>query len=392
MKIFENIVGQPQVVETFKSAVIAARENSEFSQKMTHSWLFTGPPGSGRSTAAKAFSAALVCSNNGCGECIDCQTAMDGSHLDIDILKTETSSIKVDEIRELISRTSTSPSIGSWRVVIIQDAQRLTEAAANALLKVIEEPSTRTIWLMTASTSLDLLATLRSRCRQIQLKTPEKESIIDLLVKRDKVDMQVAEFAARVSQGHIGRAKYLSENPNSRTRRNDVIEIFMTVNDTSSAFEAASKIIDIAQEEAKEALKISNEIELINLQNALQGPGKSIISGGAKEMRELEKTQKSRVKRSIEDSLDRFLLDLLSIYRDSLLVQLSKNASIINTEYFARYPEIFSRFMPESIIRKIEYVLSAREKLAQNASNLLAIENLICNLVQPYIPMVNSTL
>ena len=383
MKIFENIVGQPQVVATLKSAVIAARENSEFSQKMTHSWLFTGPPGSGRSTAVKAFAAALVCSNNGCGECIDCETAMVGSHLDIDILKTETSSIKVDEIREVITRTSTSPSIGGWRVVIVQDAQRLTEAAANALLRVIEEPSTRTIWLMTASNSLDLLATLRSRCRQIQLKTPEKKSIIDLLVKRDRVDKQVAEFAARVSQGHIGRAKYLSENPNSRTRRNDVIEIFMKVNDTSSAFSAASKIIDIAQEEAEEATKISNEIELIDLQNALQGPGKSLISGGTKEIKDLEKVHKARTKRSIEDSLDGFLLDLLSIYRDSLLVQLSRNASIINTEYFARYPEIFSRFKPESIIRKIENVLSAREKLAQNASNLLAIENLICNLVQP---------
>ena len=243
--------------------------------------------------------------------------------------------------------------------------------------------SARTIWIMTASTSLDLLATLRSRCRQIQLKSPDKESIIDLLVKRDKVESQVAEFAARVSQGHIGRAKYLSENPNSRTRRNDVIEIFMKVNDSSSAFSAASRIIDIAQEEAEEATKISNEIELINLQNALQGPGKSIISGGAKEMKELERVHKARVKRSIEDSLDRFLLDLLSIYRDSLLMQLSKKAPIINTEYLARYPEIFSRFKPESIIGKIENILSAREKLAQNASNLLAIENLICNLVQP---------
>ena len=308
---------------------------------------------------------------------------MDGSHLDIDILKTETSSIKVDEIREVIARTSTSPSIGSWRVVIIQDAQRLTEAAANALLKVIEEPSTRTIWIMTALTSLDLLATLRSRCRQIQLKSPDKESIIELLVKRDKVDSQVAEFAARVSQGHIGRAKYLSENSISRTRRNDVIEIFMKVNDSASAFSAASRIIDIAQEEVEEATKITNEIELINLQNALQGPGKSLISGGTKEIKDLEKVHKARTKCSIEDTLDRFLLDALSIYRDSLLVQLSKNASIINTEYLARYPETFSRFKPESIIGKIENILSAREKLAQNASNLLAIENLICNLAQP---------
>lgn len=383
MKIFENIVGQSHVIEILKNAIIAAQENSEFSQKMTHSWLFTGPPGSGKSTVANAFAAALLCSKNGCGECVDCQTAMDGSHLDIDILKTETSSIKVDEIRDLISRTSTSPSISNWRVVIIQDAQRLTEAAANALLKVIEEPSTRTIWLMTASTSLDLLATLRSRCRQIQLKTPNKESIIELLVKRDKADSQIAELAARVSQGHIGRAKYLSENPISRSRRNEVIDLFMTVNDTSSAFSAASKIIVIAQEEAEDATGTTNEIELIYLQDALQGPGKSLVSGGAKAVKELEKDQKARIRRAVENSLDRFLLDLLSIYRDSLLIQLCNGAEVINTEYFARYPEKMVRFKPESIIIKIENVLSVREKLAQNTVNLLAMENLICTLIQP---------
>jgi len=383
MKIFENIVGQPQVIEILKSAAIAAQENIELSQKMTHSWLFTGPPGSGRSTVTKVFAAALLCSNSGCGECVDCITAMDGSHLDIDILKSETSSIKVDEIRGLISRTSTSPSISSWRVVIIQDAQRLTEAAANALLKVIEEPSARTIWLMTASTSLDLLATLRSRCRQIQLKTPNKESIIELLVKRDKIDSEVAEFAARVSQGNIGRAKYLSENSISRSRRNEVIDLFMTVNDASSAFSAASKMIDIAQEEAEDATRITNEIELNNLQDALQGPGKSLISGGSKAVKELEKDHKAKTKREIEDSLDRFLLDLISIYRDSLLIQLSKGDDVINAEYFARYPENFVRFKPESIIVKMENVLSAREKLAQNANNLLAMENLMYTLIQP---------
>jgi len=391
VKIFENIVGQSQVIETLKSAAIAAQENSELSQKMTHSWLFTGPPGSGRSTVAKAFAASLLCSNGGCGKCVDCQSAMDGSHLDIDILKTEVSSIKVDEIRDLISRTSTSPSISNWRVVIIQDAQRLTEAAANALLKVIEEPSTRTIWLMTASTTLDLLATLRSRCRQIHLKTPDKESIIELLVKRDKIDSQIAEFAARVSQGHIGRAKFLAENPISRSRRNDVIDLFLTVNDTASAFSAASKIIDIAQEEAEDATRTTNEIDLINLQVALQGLGKSLISGGVKVIKELERDQKAKTKRAIEESLDRFLLDILSIYRDSLLIQLSRSAELVNTEYFARYPEKFVRFKPESIIIKIENVLSAREKLAQNANNLLSMENLTNTLIQPKISMVKST-
>ena len=130
---------------------------------MTHAWLFTGPPGSGRSNTAVAFAAALLCESGGCNNCLNCRTAIAGTHADIELIETEGLSIKIDEIRELITRASRSPSVGGYRVVVIEDADRLTESAANALLKAIEEPGLRTVWLLCAPSATDVLPTIRSR-------------------------------------------------------------------------------------------------------------------------------------------------------------------------------------------------------------------------------------
>ena len=139
MSVFENLVGQEHVVEIIKSAVAATRSGAE-SQEMTHAWVFTGPPGSGRSSAAVAFAQALVCPKDGCGDCNQCKSAANGAHPDVEIIRTEGLSIKIDEVRELLTRVAWAPSMGGWRVVVMEDADRLTESAANALLKAIEEP------------------------------------------------------------------------------------------------------------------------------------------------------------------------------------------------------------------------------------------------------------
>lgn len=166
---------------------------------MTHAWLFTGPPGSGRSNAAIAFAAALVCKDSGCSKCNDCMSTITGSHADVELIKTEGLSIKIDEVRELISRASWAPSVAKWRVVVIEDADRLTDSAANALLKVIEEPGLRTVWLLCAPTLTDVLPTIRSRCRHLALRTPSTKAIANLLIERDAIDPKVADFVARAS-------------------------------------------------------------------------------------------------------------------------------------------------------------------------------------------------
>jgi len=169
--VYDDLVGQEHIVEVLKRAVAATRSGEE-SQEMTHAWVFTGPPGSGRSSAAIAFAQALVCPNDGCGTCNACRCALNGAHPDVEVVRTEGLSIKIDEVRELLARVAWAPSMGGWRVVVMEDADRLTESAANALLKAIEEPGNRTVWLLCAPTLHDVLPTIRSRCRHLQLVTP----------------------------------------------------------------------------------------------------------------------------------------------------------------------------------------------------------------------------
>ena len=328
-----------------------------------------------------AFAAALVCPNDGCGECIDCKTAIDGSHLDIEIFKTEGLSMKIDEVRELISRSATSPSISSWRIVLIQDIQRLTEAAANALLKAIEEPSSRTVWLLTATSSIEVLPTIRSRCRYIQLKTPTKETIVKLLTDRNNIDPQLAEYSARASQGHIGRAIFISQNPSLRTTRNEVIELILSIKDIASAFLVASKLIDMTNEDAKTTLEALNEKEVLQLQKAFQSSGRGLLSGGAKAVKDLEKIQKTRLTRSIQDSLDRLLLDILSLFRDILIIQLGKSDTIINIERMQLLQDFALNSSQVEIYEFVQQIMRARESLRTNGSSLLVIENLMIAIV-----------
>ena len=220
--VFDDLVGQEHIIEILQGAVAASRTGEE-SQEMTHAWVFTGPPGSGRSSAAVAFAQALTCSKQGCGACNECQSAATGGHPDVEVIRTEGLSIKVEEIRELLTRVAWAPSMGGWRVVVMEDADRLTESAANALLKAIEEPGNRTVWLLCAPTLHDVLPTIRSRCRHLQLVTPSTQAVAQVLQTRDGISPNMADFAARVSQGHIGRARYLAKNEDVRNTRNTII-------------------------------------------------------------------------------------------------------------------------------------------------------------------------
>jgi len=253
MNVFDSLIDQDATVAILKAAVIAAKKNEDESQDMTHAWLFTGPPGSGRSNTALAFAAALLCPNAGCNNCIDCKSALRGVHADVELIKTEGLSIKIDEVRELITRSSWSPSVAQYRVVIIEDADRLTESAANALLKAIEEPGLRTVWLLCAPTLTDVLPTIRSRTRNLTLRTPSIKAVTQLL-ESELIPQQVAELSARASQGHIGRARYLALNPEARTRRTDILKLPLTITDIASAFKSAQLLVDAAKREAEATL------------------------------------------------------------------------------------------------------------------------------------------
>ena len=380
MSVFDSLIGQEDSVQILKDAVAAAKIGEDESQAMTHAWLFTGPPGSGRSNAALAFAAALVCKSSGCGTCTDCLTALKGSHADVELIRTEGLSIKIDEVRELITRASWTPSVATYRVVVMEDADRLTESAANAMLKAIEEPGLRTVWLLCAPTTTDVLPTIRSRTRNITLRTPSIAAVKNLL-ESELVPAATAELAARASQGHIGRARYLANNPEARTRRTDILKLPLTITDISSAFKCAGMLVDAAKRDAEAEAQKKNDVELAALKEAWGQQGTRVVAGGAKAIKELEREQKSRQTRMVRDYLDRALLDIATLYRDILMVQSNTpRDALINSDMQREVEIVANSTSPDTTLRKLQVIMKTRTQLSHNAAPLLAIEAMMVQL------------
>ena len=384
--VFGDLVGQEHIVDVLQSAVAATRSGDEAlgitDQAMTHAWLFTGPPGSGRSSAAVAFAQALVCPSNGCATCNACRSVITNAHPDVEVIRTEGLSIKIDEVRELLARVAWAPSMGGWRVVVMEDADRLTESAANALLKAIEEPGNRTVWLLCAPTLHDVRPTIRSRCRHLQLVTPSTQAVAQVLQNRDGISPQMADFAARVSQGHIGRARYLAKNEAVRNTRTTIMQLPLTLKSISSAFAAAQTLVDLATDQANESAEERNQIELDDLSLAYGkgATGRGMATGGAKAVKELEKDQKSRATRMIRDSIDGALLDIATFFRDVMMVQAGATDSLINTDMTEQITAYAHKTTPHSTVRKVNAIMKARTHLSHNAAPLLTCEALMCQI------------
>jgi DNA polymerase-3 subunit delta' len=380
MSVFNSLIDQPQVVQTLKVAVGSANINEDASQVMTNTWLFTGPAGSGRSNAAIAFAAALVCEKGGCSTCNSCISTILGTHADVELIKTQGLSIKIDEVRELITRASWKPSIANYRIVVIEDADRLTDSAANALLKVIEEPGLRTIWLLCAPTLTDVLPTIRSRCRHLALRTPSTKAITKLLIERDQIETKTAEFVARASGGHIGRARKLALDATARQNRENILRLPLMIKDIASAYKAAQFLVDSAKSEAVADAEEKDQNEISKLKEAWGSTGSKMVTGGSKAIKELEKEQKSRSTRMVRDYLDRALLDLATLYRDIMLVQANSTESLINQDLLEEIKQLAALKSPARTVEQIDAILKTRRNLAQNAAPLLLIEALMCEL------------
>jgi DNA polymerase-3 subunit delta' len=380
MSVFNSLIDQPQVVQTLKDAVGSANINEDASQVMTNTWLFTGPAGSGRSNAAIAFAAALVCEKGGCSTCNSCISTILGTHADVELIKTQGLSIKIDEVRELITRASWKPSIANYRIVVIEDADRLTDSAANALLKVIEEPGLRTIWLLCAPTLTDVLPTIRSRCRHLALRTPSTKAITKLLIERDQIESKTAEFVAKASGGHIGRARRLALDVTARQNRENILRLPLMIKDIASAYKAAQFLVDSAKSEAVADAEEKDQNEISKLKEAWGSTGSKMVTGGSKAIKELEKEQKSRSTRMVRDYLDRALLDLATLYRDIMLVQANSTESLINQDLLEEIKQLAALKSPAKTVEQIDAILKTRRNLAQNAAPLLLIEALMCEL------------
>ncbi|MGA4947172.1 DNA polymerase III subunit delta' [Streptomyces lydicamycinicus] len=353
--------------------------------QMTHAWLFTGPPGSGRATAARAFAAALQCVSPdralggapGCGFCDGCHTALIGTHADVEIVRTDLLSIGVKETRDLVRRSSLSPSGGRWQVIVLEDADRLTEGAGNVLLKAVEEPAPRTVWLLCAPSVEDVLPTIRSRCRLLSLRTPPVDAVADVLVRRDGIEPDAAARAARATQGHIGRARRLATDERARARRTAVLKLPLRVDDIGGCLKAAQELIDAAGEDAKQVAEEVDTKETEELRAALgaaAGTNGRLPRGTAGAMKELQDKQKRRSTRTQRDSLDLALVDLTGFYRDVLALQMGASVPLANDEVRDSVQRIATASTPERTLRRIEAVIACREALDRNVAPLLAVE------------------
>jgi DNA polymerase-3 subunit delta' len=379
--VFDDLVGQEDAVAILQGASLAAR-NGDATQEMTHAWIFTGPPGSGRSSAAIAFAQSLICPQGGCATCNECRSAKTHAHPDVEIMTTEGLSIKIEEVRELLTRTSWAPSMGGWRIVVMEDADRLTESAANALLKAIEEPGTRTVWLLCAPTLHDILPTIRSRCRHIQLRTPTTSAVSAFLQRRDQIAPAMADFAARVSQGHIGRARYIATNEDVRNHRTTIMSLPLQLSTIADAYKAAQTLVDMATAQAKAQAEARDEKEIASLQEAYGkgATGRGMATGAAKAVKELEKEQKSRTTRMVRDSIDGALLDIATFFRDVMMVQAGATDSLINTDMRDAITAYAHKTTPHSTVRKVNAIMKARTHLSHNAAPLLTCEALMCQI------------
>lgn len=378
--VWAELVGQEQVVETLRQAVVASREGGP---AMTHAWLFTGPPGSGRSNAALAFAAALQCDEGGCGRCRSCTTAAAGSHPDISLISTDGLSIGVQQAREVVRSAALHPAVGRWQVLVVEDADRLTDQAANALLKAVEEPSPHTVWLLCAPAVEDVIMTIRSRCRAVVLRTPSARVIAQLLVERDGVEPGLAAAAAAASQGHIGRARGLARNPQARERRAAILAIPAGLRGVGDCLKAAKQIDEEASARADAFCDTADERELADLAESwgVEERGKR-PAGYAGALSSLKKEQERRRKRMARDAIDGVLLDLLSLLRDVMAVQLGASVAPINADVTGQVAAFAAERTPQQVLGIIDAVVQCRESLEANAAPLLALEYLMTRFLR----------
>ena len=394
MSVFNALIGQDEVVAQLSRAAVDAQKivNGETGSAMTHAWLITGPPGSGRSTSALAFAAALVCPNGGCGKCVDCQNALAGTHVDIEHIVPEGVIYSVEDTRALIERAALAPSRSHWHVIVIEDVDRFRAESASTLLKSLEEPPPGTVWLLCAPTSDDVFETIRSRCRQVVLSTPSLELIAQQLSNRFGIDETMAKFAARAAQGHIGRARALAIDEAVRIRRNEILDMPTRISSVVSCFEMAAAIVANANADTESIVEPLDTQDEQNIRTAY-GDGVEGFKGVERQIKSavkaLEKRAKDRRRRVLSDQYDRVLLDLTGFYRDVLVIQSGAQTELINEEIRSKIEKVANSSTSSETLKRIDAIRETRDNLLANVNPVSAFESMLVTFRNPQL-LTNS--
>jgi DNA polymerase-3 subunit delta' len=368
---WDDLTGQAEAIATMRAAATDAG--------LTHSWLITGPPGSGRSILAYAFAAALI-ARPGDEAATEAQVQA-RTHPDLGVLSTDRVTITIEEVRQLVASSQFSPSVGRYRVMVIEDADRMTERTSNVLLKALEEPPPRTVWILCAPSEADLIPTIRSRVRSVRLRIPAVDEVAELIARRDGVSLPEATTAAREAQSHIGMAHRLATNEQARERRRRTLELALGIQSVSGAVLAATELIAVATDDAK---AFTEEHDAEERDKALRSlgiePGGAVPPGLRAQLKALDEDQKRRATRSLRDGIDRILVDLMSLYRDILLLQLGVTTEPVNLAIYAQLTTAAAQGTPAHTLEILDAIATARERIEGNVAPALALEAMLVSV------------
>lgn len=382
MSVWDSLVGQKPVIDMLSR--IAQGDPSQ----ITQSWLICGPPGSGRSNMARAFAAALESPDHGMSAepTRVTQQVLAGTHPDVTVLTTNKVTIGIDQVREIITTSEQMPATAPWRIIIIEDVDRMLERTTNVLLKEIEEPAEHCIWLLCAPSAQDVLPTIRSRTRIVNLAVPSTQAVAGFLTSTTNVEPKVAQRAARLAEGHIGIAKLYATDERVMSDRDELVVGVLNLARASDAVLLAGNLIDNAKAQAEaDANRITagQEAEFRRI-NGL-APSDRIppkLRGAFNQIAKKDDVKRLVIRRT-RDVLDRALNSIASIYRDVAVLQNNAEDSVglINLENRSSITELSVRLNRAGAVTRLDEVAHARKRLAGNGNPLLVFESLFCALI-----------
>lgn len=392
MTVWDLLVGQPRAAEVLRDAaeagrrIVAGTDGDHSNNALAHAWLITGPPGSGRSVAARALGAALQCTGDvvGCGKCHGCTSSMAGNNADVRTIATDLVQFTREEARDWVKTAYTHPAGGRWRVIVIEDADRLVGGTGNVLLKAIEEPPERTIWLLCAPTAEEVMPTIRSRSRSLVLRTPPAADVASYIVEQDGAEYEDALEAAQLAQSHVGLARALLRNPDLRGERRELLDTFLSVDSVPGAVLSAGRLLDLAKERTSARVgRVNTREEQEFLRSLGVDSEERVPKAFASRLKQLREDQKRRSRRALQDTLDQALVDLLGFFRDVTVTQHGASTDLVHVDLEEKSALFAAHLSPEQTLAKIRAVEKARLRLRTNANPLLILESLNLELIAP---------